>query len=53
LARAKARAVAARTDLPVLAADTVVLCDDRVLGKPASNADARDMLAVLRDARTS
>jgi septum formation protein len=47
LARAKARAVAARTELPVLAADTVVLCDEAVLGKPASDADARDMLGRL------
>ena len=47
LARAKAGEVAAREDLPVLAADTLVSCDDHILGKPASTADARDMLRRL------
>jgi septum formation protein len=45
LARAKALAVAAGEALPVLAADTEVLCDGHILGKPA---DERDALAMLR-----
>jgi septum formation protein len=45
LARAKALAVAAGETLPVLAADTEVLCDGHILGKPA---DERDALAMLR-----
>jgi septum formation protein len=48
LARAKAEVVAAReSTLPVLAADTEVICDLRVLGKPESPAAAMDMLALL------
>lgn len=47
LARAKAEAVAGGEALPVLAADTVVLCDGEVLGKPASEADAATMLRRL------
>lgn len=47
LARAKAFAVSATQRLPVLAADTLVLCDGRVLGKPASVADANLMLRGL------
>jgi len=45
LARAKALAVARGETLPVLAADTEVLCDGHILGKPA---DERDALAMLR-----
>ena len=45
LARAKALAVAAGETLPVLAADTEVLCDGHILGKPA---DERDAVAMLR-----
>ena len=45
LARAKALAVARRETLPVLAADTEVLLDGHVLGKPA---DERDAIAMLR-----
>ena len=45
LARAKGLAVARAKDLPVLAADTEVLCDGRILGKPA---DERDAVALLR-----
>lgn len=45
LARAKGLAVARAKDLPVLAADTEVLCDGRILGKPA---DERDAVAMLR-----
>src|SRR5689334_1645944 len=47
LARAKAEAVAARSTLPVLAADTVVVCDGAILGKPASDDEARAMLRRL------
>lgn len=47
LARAKAAAVAARETLPVLAADTVVLCEGRVLGKPSSPEEAAEMLRLL------
>jgi septum formation protein len=45
LARAKALAVARDETLPVLAADTEVLCDGHLLGKPA---DERDAVAMLR-----
>jgi septum formation protein len=47
LARAKATVVAARERLPVLAADTEVLCDGHVLGKPRDEADAAAMLRRL------
>ena len=47
LARAKALAVARAEPLPVLAADTEVVCDGRVLGKPDSERAALDMLAGL------
>ncbi|HTU65669.1 MAG TPA: nucleoside triphosphate pyrophosphatase [Steroidobacteraceae bacterium] len=48
LAREKAVAVWARhQDLPVLAADTTVAVDDRILGKPESADEARDMLRLL------
>jgi septum formation protein len=48
LAREKAEAVWARhQDLPVLAADTTVVVDDEILGKPESAADARAMLMKL------
>lgn len=45
LARAKALTVAAGETLPVLAADTEVVCDGRVLGKPG---DAPGAVAMLR-----
>jgi septum formation protein len=45
LARAKGLAVARAETLPVLAADTEVLCDGHILGKPA---DERDAVAMLR-----
>lgn len=48
LAREKAAAVAAQESVPVLAADTVVVCDDRVLGKPGSAGEARQMLRLLQ-----
>jgi septum formation protein len=49
LAAAKAELVAARAVGPaiVIAADTVVALDDRVLGKPRSEEDARRMLQML------
>jgi septum formation protein len=48
LARAKALAVASRDDLPVLAADTEVVCDGQILGKPAGAEEAVAMLRRLR-----
>jgi septum formation protein len=48
LAGEKASAVWARhRDLPVLAADTTVVIDGEILGKPESEADARTMLDKL------
>jgi septum formation protein len=48
LAREKAAAVWARhSDLPVLAADTTVVVDHEILGKPESEADALVMLGKL------
>lgn len=48
IAAAKARAVAEQcTDEPVLAADTAVVVDGRILGKPADAADAKQMLRLL------
>ena len=44
LARAKALAVDAGPDDIVLGADTVVVIDGRILGKPADAADAARML---------
>lgn len=49
LSRAKARAVAGQhPGLPVLAADTVVVLDGRILGKPAGPEEAVAMLQSLR-----
>jgi septum formation protein len=45
LARRKALAVARSETLPVLAADTEVVCDGRILGKPG---DAQEAVAMLR-----
>jgi septum formation protein len=47
LAHAKASAVARHEPRPVLAADTLVVCGGRVLGKPSSTADAAEMLRLL------
>ena len=47
LAHAKAAAVARSDPRPVLAADTLVVCEGRILGKPASAADAAEMLRLL------
>jgi MAF protein len=50
LSREKAAAVAAQVAPAslVLAADTIVICDDRVLGKPADVDEATAMLRTLR-----
>jgi septum formation protein len=49
VARDKALAAADRVDddIWILAADTVVVVDGQILGKPSSSADARRMLALL------
>ena len=48
LAREKAETIWARhQDLPVLAADTTVVVDQEILGKPESESDARAMLGKL------
>ncbi len=48
LAREKAEAVwSGQKDLPVLAADTTVVIDGEILGKPESAADATRMLKLL------
>lgn len=47
LARTKAEAVARSASLPVLAADTEVICDGHILGKPESPAAALSMLGRL------
>lgn len=49
LARAKALDVRGRVgdERPILAADTIVAVDAQILGKPASEADARRMLRML------
>ncbi|MDP9491537.1 MAG: Maf family protein [Actinomycetota bacterium] len=47
-AAGKARSVAGIADeRPVLGVDTLVVCDGRVLGKPADSADAERMLETL------
>jgi septum formation protein len=43
----KARSVEAAGDRPVLGVDTVVVCDGRVLGKPAAPSEAGEMLELL------
>ena len=48
MARDKARAVSSRfPDAIVVGADTIVVCEDRILEKPADVADARRMLTTL------
>lgn len=48
LSRRKARAVAERfPERAILAADTVVVCEGRILGKPRHLAQAREMLSLL------
>lgn len=48
LAHAKATAVAAQHDGTIVAADTLVVLDDAILGKPADPAEAIEMLRRLR-----
>ncbi len=49
IAREKAKAVSAisHSSLPVLAADTIVICNDELLGKPVDEEDALRMLKML------
>jgi septum formation protein len=47
MAAEKAGAVTAAPDDIVLAADTTVVCDDQILGKPGDADDARRMLRLL------
>jgi septum formation protein len=47
LARLKASAVARSEPPPVLGADTLVVADGQILGKPASAEEARQMLRLL------
>jgi len=47
LARLKAASAARSEPPPILAADTVVVCEGRILGKPVSPEDARQMLRRL------
>lgn len=51
LSEAKARALAAGATLPVLGADTVVVCDGRVLEKPRDAEHAQAMLLRLANRR--
>ena len=43
----KARAISREADDVVIAADTIVVCDGRILGKPRDEADAVAMLRLL------
>ena len=47
VSRRKALAVHRENDDTVIAADTIVVCEGRVLGKPKSEADAKSMLRLL------
>ena len=47
VSRLKAMAVPREEDDIVIAADTIVVCGGRVLGKPHDEADAREMLSLL------
>ena len=47
VSRAKAEAVACKPGDVVIAADTIVVCDGQILGKPADRADAYRMLRLL------
>ncbi len=47
VSRAKALAVEREDDDIVIAADTIVVCENRVLGKPRDEADAKNMLRLL------
>ena len=47
VSRLKALAVPRENDDTVIAADTIVVCEGRVLGKPKNEADAKSMLRLL------
>ena len=47
VSRLKAKAVSAGEDDIVIAADTIVVCEGKVLGKPKNEADAKEMLRLL------
>lgn len=47
VSRLKAAAIPRKADDLVIAADTIVVCQGRVLGKPADQADAARMLSLL------
>ena len=47
LSRLKAMAVERQSDDVVIAADTIVVCDGKILGKPKSADDAKAMLRLL------
>jgi len=47
VSRCKAEAVARNADDVVIAADTIVVCEGKVLGKPRDTADAKAMLRLL------
>lgn len=47
VSRRKALAVARQADDIVIAADTIVVCDDKVLGKPHTREEAEQMLTLL------
>ena len=47
VSRLKARAVPRESDDLVIAADTIVVCEGKVLGKPRDEADAKAMLGLL------
>lgn len=49
VSRRKAEAVPHTPEDIVIAADTIVVCDGKVLGKPKDEADARAMLQMLSD----
>lgn|SRR3989338_8076682 len=49
LAKEKAEAVASQTNLPIIAADTIVIVGDEILGKPEDKADAGRMIKLLSD----
>jgi septum formation protein len=47
VSRCKAEAVARKDDDIVIAADTIVVCEGKVLGKPRDEQDAKEMLSLL------
>ena len=47
VSRCKAEAIARKNDDIVIAADTIVVCEGKVLGKPRDERDAKEMLSLL------